>query len=342
MNKKRVLIVDDSPLFRQLYSNTISASDEFEVMATACDVFEAREKIIAERPDVITLDVEMPKMNGIEFLKKLIPEYPVPVVVITSSPTSAFDALNAGAVDFLKKPMIKNAEDIKLFGIKLTNALKTAASAKIGRPRDGAVPAPSMGNAFYKFTNPRSIIAIGASTGGTDALLEIIQAFPLNIPPVLAVIHMPGGFTKMFADRMNNLCAVKVSEAKDNERPENGHVYLAAGGKHLELKKDAQGYYINVTDGEKVSGHCPSVDVLFQSVAETAGKDATGVILTGMGSDGAVGMMLMKSKGSFTIGQDKESCVVYGMPMVAYNNGAVLKQLPLREIANCIINKLKK
>lgn len=340
--KKKVLIVDDSPLFRQLFTNAVNASADFEVQATAGDVFEARERIIEDCPDVMTLDVEMPKMNGIDFLKKLIPEFPIPVVVITSSPTSAFDALNAGAVDFLKKPTLKSADDIKAFSVKLCNSIRTASQAKIAKRHEGAVPAPTMSDSFYKFHNKNSVIAIGASTGSTEAILDVIQAFPLNIPPTVAVLHMPSGFTKMFADRMNRLCAVEVREAADGDRLKPGLVLLAEGGKHLELKKDNAGYFVSVYSGVKVSGHCPSVDVLFESVANTAGKDAVGVILTGMGSDGAAGLMLMKSKGAYTIGQDKDSSVVYGMPMVAFDNGAVTTQLPLRKISADILNKLIK
>ncbi|HOV40839.1 MAG TPA: chemotaxis response regulator protein-glutamate methylesterase [Oscillospiraceae bacterium] len=343
--KVKVLIVDDSILFRETISRFISEDANIEVVGTAGDPYEARDKILQLRPDVLTLDVEMPKMNGIQFLKKLIPQYPIPVVVVSSLPLNAFEALDAGAVDFVKKPLIKSPADLKDFSMELRTKIVIASTAKIIQSKPSAAasqkPLPSIKEiAAGKKLAQDIVIALGASTGGTDALQVVMQNLPKDSPPILVVQHMPAGFTKMYAERMNRVCQVEVKEAEDGDRLRPGLAIIAAGEYHLRLAKDSQGYYVTSKKGEKVSGHCPSVDVLFYSVAEVAKSKAIGAILTGMGGDGAKGLLEMKKAGAYTIGQNKETCVVYGMPMVAFNIGAVCEQAPLDKISDIIIQKL--
>lgn len=341
MPKIKVLVVDDSILFREMLSKAISEDGGIEVVATAGDVYQARDKILELAPDVVTLDVEMPKMNGIEFLKKLIPQYPIPVVVVSAAPMSAFQALDAGAVEYVKKPTVRTPQDMKAFAAELCGKIKIAKNAKVsaaGRIRPAAAPlrAPDL----RRHTD--TIIALGASTGGTDALQAVIQNLPASTPPVVIVQHMPAGFTKMYADRLNGICVMEVKEAQNGDRALPGRVLIAAGEYHMRLARDAQGYYVKCAQGEKVSGHCPSVDVLFDSVAEVAGEKAIAAILTGMGADGAKGLLKLRKAGAFTIGQDKESCVVYGMPMVAFNIGAVEVQAPLQKIPQIILDRLNR
>lgn len=339
MSKIRVLVCDDSLLFRETIANALNEDKDIEVIGTASNAFEARDKIVQLRPDVVTLDVEMPKMSGIEFLRKLIPQYPIPVIVVSSSAVTSFDAISAGAVDYIKKPIAHSMASIQVFAAHLCNKVKIAAVAKVKVPKSSQLSALS--TLKLKSAVPSSkIIALGASTGGTDALQVVLQNLPANTPGIVIVQHMPAGFTKMYAERMDRICHMTVKEAEDGDRVETGKVIIAAGGFHLRLCKDLKGYYVSSKLGDKVSGHCPSVDVLFDSVADTAGSNAIGAILTGMGSDGAKGLLKMRKAGAFTIGQDKESCVVYGMPMVAYDIGAVVKQAPLQNIAEIILENL--
>lgn len=346
INRKliRILIVDDSPQYRDVLAKILNG-DGFEVVATAADPFEARDKILQFHPDVMTIDIEMPKMNGIDFLKKLIPQYPIPTVVVSSSAINAFDALDAGAVDYVKKPALTNPADVKNFGKDLRAKVVVASAVKVLRPgihhkRHDLPPAepkhPSAGGAGENL-----VIALGASTGGTDALQTVMENLPADSPPIVVVQHMPSGFTKMYADRMNRCCPMEVCEAEDGIRLRRGLAVIGAGEFHLRLKKDAAGYYVSSKRGDKVSGHCPSVDVLFNSVAEAAKSNAIGAILTGMGGDGAKGLLAMRKAGAYTIGQDKDTCVVYGMPMVAFNIGAVCEQAPLDKISDIIYSRLK-
>ena len=339
MPKIRVLVCDDSLLFRETIARALNEDKDIEVIGTACNAYEARDKIVQLRPDVVTLDVEMPKMSGIEFLKKLIPQYPIPVIVCSSSPVTSFDAISAGAVDYIKKPVAHSSASVQVFASHLCNKVKIAAVAKVKVPKSTQIKPISPLN-LKSAVPSNKIIALGASTGGTDALQVVLQNLPANTPGIVVVQHMPAGFTKMYAERMDRVCKMSVKEAENGDRVETGKIIIAAGGFHLRLCKDMRGYYVSSTLGDKVSGHCPSVDVLFDSVAETAGANAVGAILTGMGSDGAKGLLKMKKAGAFTIGQDKESCVVYGMPMVAYNIGAVTKQAPLQNIGELILENL--
>ena len=340
-DKIKVLVVDDSFLFRSYMMKELSVFDDIEVVGLAMDAEEARVKITELKPDVVTLDIEMPGMNGIDFLKTYLNEYRLPFIVITSKPEYAFDAMSAGAIDFVNKSSMRTSDDGKNFIRKLVNRVRVAKSAKIRTlsEKGGLNPVVSRPVGVSE-NNSGRIIALGASTGGTEALIEVVKRLPANSPPVVIVQHMPANFTTMYAARMNSCCPMNVKEAEDGDRLVNGQAIIAAGEFHLTLEKDARGYYVKSRRGEKVSGHCPSVDVLFESVARTAGKDAIGAILTGMGSDGAEGLLKMRNAGAYTIGQDEESCVVYGMPGVAYKIGAVMKQLPLNGIAEEILSKV--
>ena len=340
--KSRVLIVDDSILFRTTLSKRLDEDPFFVVIGTASDALEAMEKIKELQPDVVTLDVEMPKMSGIEFLKKLMPLYPTPVVVVSSAPITTLNALDAGAVDFVKKPVVNSPNDLNQFIRELVVKLKIASVAKVGQKKALASKPDTKLTVHPALTRTINdmVIAIGASTGGTEAILSVVRDLPPTTPGIVVVQHMPPVFTRMYAERLNNVCRMAVKEAEHGDRVEAGKIIIGAGEFQLQLAKDAQGYYVKSQRGEKVSGHCPSVDVLFNSVAQTAAECAVGVILTGMGADGAKGLLQMKKAGAYTIGQDKESCIVYGMPMVAYNIGGVKKQLPLDQIGDEILRYL--
>jgi two-component system chemotaxis response regulator CheB len=304
-----------------------------EVVASAENPYEARDAIVKYKPDVMTLDIELPRMNGIEFLKKLMPQYPMPVVVISSLSDKVFDALNAGAVDFVAKMSMMDKKSLEEFVRQdLVDKIKIASIARlkmVGKARTDYpvldVPHPSGRNL---------VVAIGASTGGVEALDTILTQFKEDTPGVVIVQHMPAGFTKHFADRLNGRCRMAVREAKNGDAVVQGQVLLAPGGNsQMRLVKAGGGYQVVLREEAKVNGHCPSVDVLFESVAKTAGNQALGIILTGMGADGAKGLLDMRRAGARTIGQDESTCVVYGMPHVAYELGAVEYQEKLSNIA---------
>lgn len=342
----RVLIVDDSILFRTKLQFSLMEDRQIKVVGSAADPVEAMKKITELNPDVVTLDVEMPKMSGIEFLKQLIPKRPVPVVVVSSLPINALDALDAGAIDFVKKPVVQRPGDLDSFITELKNKIKVAATAKVSQAGKPVVPKSTLISRLpAKMLNVKdkdAIIAIGASTGGTEAIISVVKNLPASTPGIVIVQHMPANFTTLYAQRLDKICKMHAVEASDYERVEQGKIILGAGEFHLTLKKDARGYFVRSQQGEKVSGHCPSVDVLFDSVADTAGKHAIGVILTGMGADGARGITKMRRAGAYTIGQDRASCVVYGMPMEAFKMGGVAKQLPLDQIGDEIIYTLNR
>lgn len=340
MKPIRVLVVDDSVMFRNLLVKGLNADPNIEVVAQAQDAYEARDAIIKYRPDVMTLDVELPRMSGIDFLKKLMPQYPLPVVMISSLNDKVFDALNAGAVDFVNKPSNMNREKLNDFLTQeLAAKVKIASTAKVGRLK--RVDSGSI-TEHINAANKNRIVAIGASTGGTEAIFEVVRHFKRDIPGVVIVQHMPPGFTKMYADRLNNQCEVTVKEAQTGDRVLQGQVLIAPGDRHMRLVKVGGAYQVEVKGTDRVNGHCPSVEVLFNSVAKVAGKNAVGVILTGMGGDGAKGLLEMRNAGAQTIGQDEASCVVYGMPKVAYDIGAVQYRLPLTQIAGKVYSLLSK
>ncbi|MCR5755359.1 MAG: chemotaxis response regulator protein-glutamate methylesterase [Acetatifactor sp.] len=333
MRPIRVLVVEDSLVFRELLVRNLGMDPGIEVVASAENPYEARDAIVKYKPDVMTLDIELPRMNGIEFLKKLMPQYPMPVVVISSLSDKVFDALNAGAVDFVAKMSMMDKKSLEEFVRQdLVDKIKIASIARlkmVGKARTDYpvldVPNPSGRNL---------VVAIGASTGGVEALDTILTQFKEDTPGVVIVQHMPAGFTKHFADRLNSRCRMAVREAKNGDAVVQGQVLLAPGGNsQMRLVKAGDGYQVVLREEAKVNGHCPSVDVLFESVAKTAGNQALGIILTGMGADGAKGLLDMRRAGARTIGQDESTCVVYGMPHVAYELGAVEYQEKLSNIA---------
>lgn len=336
--KIKVLIVDDSLLFRETLAREIGKDFGIEVIGTAEDPFVARDKILELKPDVVTLDVEMPKMDGLAFLKKLMPQYPLPVIVVSSIGKNVFEALDAGAVDFVTKPDMNRSGGMNSFINELIVKIKIASTAKVGGFKKDYQGVKIVTNHGIDISN--TILAIGASTGGTEAIYSIVTALPRDMPGILIVQHMPPVFTKLYADRLNNSCKLEVKEAEDGDLVKPGRVLVAAGDFHMRLAKGASGFYVKCAQGDRVNGHCPSVDVLFDSVAATAKNKAIGVILTGMGSDGAKGILNMRKQGAYTIGQDEKTSTVYGMPMVAYNIGGVVKQLPLDKIAQEICNHL--
>ncbi len=334
MSAIRVLIVDDSPTMRVLITNILGRDPGIEVIGSAADPLEAREAIKAFNPDVITLDVEMPRMNGIEFLEKIMRLRPMPVVMVSSLTQEGADttlrALELGAFDCVGKPAIGEA----LSGFsELVEKVKAAAQSRV-RPFGERTPQRPQKSDFIP---DNKIVAIGSSTGGVEALVTLLETYPANCPPTVITQHMPASFTRSFADRLNRLSAAHVSEAEDGAKLEVGRVYVAPGGqRHLELVAGAAGLRCRLRDTEPVNGHRPSVDVLFKSVAQAAGARAVGVILTGMGKDGAQGLLSMREAGARTLGQDESSCVVYGMPRAAFELKAVERQLPMSRISRAI------
>ena len=345
----KVLIVDDSPLTRLLYTELLNSDTDIEVIGEASNAMEAEERIKALKPTVVTLDVKMPKVDGLAFLEKLMKENPMPVVMVSAltqkGAMATIKALELGAIDYVSKPLQRQKEE-GLMALKddLIRKVRIASQAKVRgtvTTNPDTVKAPPIGLDTHK------IVAIGASTGGVEALGKILSRIPTNFPPILIVQHMPKRFTESFAKRLNTLCEIKVHEAKDGQRIFSGNAYIAPGGLQLRIANDDNGdYYCKVEEGERVSGHCPSVDVLFDSVAEEVEEHAIGVILTGMGKDGSNGMLKMKQNGAQTIGQSEDSCVVYGMPKAAVNNNAVDTEVHLddvaQEIVNCLIARRNK
>ncbi len=342
MAKIRVLTVDDSALMRQVLATLLSKDSGIEVIGSAPDPFIAREKIKALNPDVITLDVEMPKMDGLTFLEKLMRGHPMPVVMVSSLTEvgcqTTLRALELGAVDFITKPKIDLREGMEEVAQDLIAKVKAAAQAKVkGRgagSKGGAAPLTPEA-AMIKTTD--TIIAIGSSTGGTEAVKDVLMALPPNTPPILITQHMPEHFTKTWADRMNSLCQISVKEAEDGDSVLPGHALVAPGSYHMTLVRSGARYSVQINQNPPVNRHRPSVDVTFASVAQYAGANAIGVILTGMGGDGAKEMLTMKQAGAFTIAQDEASCVVFGMPKEAIKLGGVDKILPLSEIPAAIV-----
>ena len=332
MRQIKVLVVEDSLVFRELLIQKLNEDPTIQVVATARDPYEARDAIIKYHPDVMTLDVELPHMSGIEFLRKLMPQYPLPVVVISSLSDKVFDALNAGAVDFVAKPSGVSRAQLEAFmKNEILVKIKVASIAKLGSRKK--LQMQEVGQELHNQNN-NLVVAIGASTGGTEAIAAVLGQFGTDIPGVVIVQHMPAGFTEMYANRLNERCRVQVKEAKSGDLVLPGQVLIAPGGdSHMQLVNRNGAYQVLLKKGEKVNGHCPSVDVLFHSVAETAGNKAIGIILTGMGGDGAKGLLAMRKAGARTIGQDESTCVVYGMPKVAYDLGAVEYQEKLQDIA---------
>lgn len=336
-----VLVVDDSATARAVLSDILSSDPMIETVETAPDAFVARDKIVARKPDVICLDVEMPRMDGIAFLTKLMQYMPLPVVMVSSltqkGAQTTLDALDAGAVDFVAKPHSNIYDGSETIRAELLDKVKNAAKAKIFVKTTQETHRPLHYTGALSETTQK-IVAIGASTGGTEALKEVITQLPRNSPGIVIVQHMPADFTKQFAERLNSISEVEVKEAEDGDTVTIGKVLIAPGDFHMVLRRSGHRYFVQVGSGDKVSGHRPSVDVLFNSVAKVAGANAVGVILTGMGSDGAKGLANMRHAGAHTIGQNEATCVVYGMPKTAFELGGVERQVPLNLISQTMLD----
>lgn len=348
----KVFIIDDSAFMRQLLTEILESDPHIKVIGTASDPFVAAKKLASALPDVITLDVEMPRMDGITFLRKLMAQHPLPVVIISSltgkGSETALKALEYGAAEVIQKPDLHDKEKLQEAKIQLIDTVKAAGLSKVQRRQSkeayvvekklsaDAVLAPARGNSMIKTTE--KVVAVGASTGGTEALRAFLSALPADAPGIIIVQHMPEMFTKSFANRLNELCKISVKEAENGDTVIRGRALIAPGSKHMLLKRSGARYYVDVVDGPLVNRHRPSVDVLFRSVAEYAGRNSTGIIMTGMGDDGARGLLEMKQAGAYTIAQDEKSCVVFGMPKEAIRLNAVDKVLPLDLISKYITN----
>lgn len=340
----KVLVIDDSAMIRKVFEQELSKDPEIEVVGTAPDPFVGRDKIVYLKPDVITLDIEMPRMDGLTFLGKLMQHYPIPVVVVSSLAKRGGDvalkAMELGAVEVLSKPgsaySVGDMSEQLIEKVKAASRVrvtKLSESSKVSYQQDSASQVASMA---VRTTN--KIVAIGASTGGTDALREVISRFPANTPPVVVVQHMPQNFTKAFADRLNQICQVHVKEAEDGEYLATGKVLIAPGNKHMEIRRSGINYYVTLFDGPMVFHQRPAVEILFNSVAKYAGQNAVGAILTGMGKDGAQGLLNMRNAGAATIAQDERTCIVFGMPKEAIDIGAAQVIKPLPQVAQTILD----
>ena len=338
--KIRVLVVDDSALARNLIIQGLSAHPRMEIVGYAINTLDAKQKIPRLKPDVVTMDVEMPGQSGIDFLKEYLPANPVPVILCSSLNLKVFDALNAGAVDFVRKPDVQESKEVFI-----SNLTQKVLVASMARPRSAPLRSPSIAVATPNLGGgpalDRVLVGLGASTGGTEATLEVMRRLPADIPPMVIVQHMPKGFTQMYADRLNRICKMEVREAKNGDELHRGLALVAPADLQCRVVRIGEKYTVSCTPGEKVSGHRPSVDALFHSMAEVVRCKMVGIIMTGMGQDGAAGLLEMRKKGAYTIGQDKESSVVYGMPMVANDIGAVCIQASCDNVANVLLRHLK-
>ncbi len=338
----KVLVVDDSALIRQILSEIIKSEPDMQLVGAAPDAFVAKKLVLEKSPDVITLDIEMPKVDGLRFLEVMMNARPTPVVMISTLTEKGADAtlrsLELGAIDFVAKPKIGVAEGMAAYHQLIVEKIRTAAQSKVKKSKPSAKPTVSTIN----YSGTEKIIAIGASTGGTEAIKEVLSTFPANAPATVITQHMPAGFTSTYARRLDSVCQMQVKEAKGGERLLPGQAYLAPGDKHMEIERSGADYRIRLTDGERVSGHRPSVDVLFNSICKSAGSNALGVLLTGMGKDGANGLLEMFNAGSETFCQDEASCIVFGMPKVAIEKGAAKKVVSLDEMGRTIMQAVEK
>ncbi len=337
-SKIRVLIIDDSALMRGILQEIINSYPDMEAIGAAHHPLQAREMIKQMKPDVLTLDVDMPEMDGLVFLEKLMRLHPMPVLMISAlterGSEAALRSLELGAVDFLAKPKLSVAEGMQAYADEIAEKIRAAARAKL---RMSVVPASSLPVVGVRLSGTEKLIIVGASTGGTEALKALLMPMPADAPAILVAQHMPEAFTKSFAARLDGLCEMSVGEAVHNERVLPGHVYLAPGNSHLLVKRSGSNYLLEVNQAERVNHHRPSVDVLFHSAARCAGANALGVMLTGMGKDGALGMLEMRRAGAYNYAQDEASCVVYGMPRAAVEVGAVHESLPIQEMARAVL-----
>ena len=351
----KVMVVDDSALVRQTLIDILKSDPDITVVAAVADPIAAAEKLRDMVPDVITLDIEMPRMDGLTFLRKLMSQHPIPVVICSSlaeeGDETTFRALEYGAVEIITKPKVGTKQFLEESRIRIIDAVRAAAqskvravsgsSLKVAPKLDADVMLAKASPGTPNFRTTEKVVLVGASTGGTEALLTFLQALPLDCPAIAVVQHMPEHFTAAFAKRLDGICRISVREAKDNDTLLRGQALIAPGSKHMLLKRSGTRYHVEVKDGPLVSRHRPSVDVLFRSGARYAGKNAVGVIMTGMGDDGAKGMREMHDAGAFTIAQDEASCVVFGMPQEAIKHGGVNKVMPLTAIAAEIVRYCK-
>ena len=341
----RVLVVDDSALIRTILAKGLAADPMIEVVGTAGDPYQARDKIVRLNPDVMTLDVEMPRMDGLEFLRKLMYQRPIPVVMVSAlterGKRITIEALEAGAIDFVTKPKADVKRGLENMMRELSTKVKLASTANVSHwktKRKQPIKRLGISKALAETTD--KMIVIGASAGGTEAIKEVITRFPATTPGVVIVQHMPSGFTQLFAERLNKLCDMAVKEAEDGDRIMPGSILIAPGGKQMSVTRSGGVYRVKCAPGENVCGHCPSVEVLMQSAAQCAAANAVGVMLTGMGSDGATGLKAMKDAGARTVVQNEETCVVFGMPKAAIKAGGADHVLPLEKIAEKALSLL--
>lgn len=355
MKKIKVLIVDDSALVRQTLSDILSSDPRIEVIGLASDPYNAAEKIMKEVPDVITLDVEMPRMDGLTFLKKIMTQHPIPVVICSSlagkNTETALKALEFGAVEVIHKPSLGTKQILQesstilcdvVVAASRTTAKKISKETTLVQPKLSADVIISKAKPDSVLMTTEKVVAVGASTGGTEALKIFLEAMPRDCPGIVIVQHMPEGFTAAFSKRLDSICQISVKEAANNDTVLPGHALIAPGNHHLLLKRSGARYFVEIKDGPLVSRHRPSVDVLFRSTARYAGRNAIGVIMTGMGDDGAKGMLEMKDAGAYTIAQDEASCVVFGMPKEAIKLGAIDTVIPLNNIAGVVLRESNK
>ena len=343
----KVLIVDDMAMVREILTKGLNMDPDIEVVGTAADPYIARDMIIELNPDVMTLDVEMPRMDGVEFLRKLMPQRPVPTVMVSSlterGKKITIDALQAGAVDFVAKPSTNASRGLNIMIRELRTKVKIAAISNVSHWKNKRVPAQIVSKISSRALagSTDKVIAIGASTGGTEAIKEVICQLPAASPGVIIVQHMPAGFTKMFADRLNTLSKMEVKEAEDGDRVMSGRVLIAPGGSHMSVVRSGGIYKVSIDKGELCCGHCPSVEVMMRSVAKDVGSNAVGIMLTGMGSDGADGLKAMRDAGARTLAQNEATSIVFGMPKVAYERGGAEELIPLEDIASKILHYLE-
>ncbi len=338
----KVLVVDDSALIRQILSEIIKSEPDMTLVGAAPDAFVAKKLVLEKSPDVITLDIEMPKVDGLRFLEVLMNAKPTPVVMISTLTEKGADAtlrsLELGAIYFVAKPKIGVAQGMADYHQLIVGKIRTAARSKVKK----ATPAKASAVSKVNYTGTEKLIAIGASTGGTEAIKEVLRTFPANAPATVITQHMPAGFTSTYARRLDSVCQMQVKEAKGGERLLPGQAYLAPGDKHMEIERSGADYRIRLTDGPRVSGHKPSVDVLFNSTCRSAGSNAIGVLLTGMGSDGATGLLELLNAGCETFCQDEASCIVFGMPKVAIEKGAAKQVISLDRMGETVMETVEK
>lgn len=338
----KVLVVDDSALIRQILSEIIKSEPDMTLVGAAPDAFVAKKLVLEKAPDVITLDIEMPKVDGLRFLEVLMNAKPTPVVMISTLTEKGADAtlrsLELGAIDFVAKPKIGVAQGMADYHEMIVEKIRTAARSKVKKRN----PTKSAVVKAVSYSGTEKVIAIGASTGGTEAIKEVLSTFPANAPATVITQHMPAGYTSTFAKRLDSVCQMQVKEAKGGERLLPGQAYLAPGDKHMEIERSGADYRIRLSDGPRVSGHKPSVDVLFNSLCRSAGGNAIGVLLTGMGSDGAMGLLELRNAGSETFCQDEASCIVFGMPKVAIEKGAAKRVVSLEDMGSVVMNTVEK